>query len=521
MSNNSFKRWNDKDRLFIIDSIKNNDSIFKIANLLERTESAINAQLFKILETNDNEFKDKYNKFLIDQISNNYKAISNNLNGIKKESKNLIKSDNLEIKLLLNNMISVVENTKNLNEEQTDGFILANRGKNLFITGSGGTGKSFLIKEIIKNFNKNKKKIGITGSTGAAASLIGGTTIHSFLKIGLAKDTAVELYEKLKFKNLAYIKKLKALEILIIDEISMIDNILFSKICKFLSLVKEINKPFGNIQLILCGDFCQLPPIQNTYCFESKVWGKLNLNMISLTKQIRQDTDNEFKNILSKLRFGNMDDEIFNKLKLLKKNKLTSLVKPTILYSKNVNINEINSNEYNKLIKENKEQEYKFKIRYDEFDKKIARVVNGLESDHISLCKGLQVMITNNIDIPNNLVNGTRCVITDIDYPNVTIKTFNNKIHNISYFKYVNEFDESITYEFIPLKLAYSISIHKSQGNTIDLLEIDLGNDIFEYGMGYVALSRGTKLENIKLINISKDSFRCHPKVIEFYNNIS
>jgi len=380
-------------------------------------------------------------------------------------------------------------------------------------------GKTHLTKKIIKYFNNNKINIGVTGSTGVSATLIGGTTIHSFLKIGLAKKTANELYELLKSKNSSYLKKIKKLKVLIIDEISMIDNILFSKISKLLSLIMEVKKPFGNIQVIFIGDMCQLAPINNTYCFESKVWNKLNLNTIILDKQMRQQYDIEFQKILSYLRFNPLTEELYNKLSLLIGNKLDTDVKPTILYSKNVNVDRINENEYNKVVKNN--IEYKFEYKYDKCNNKIKKYINKLSKPYINLCKGLQVMITNNIDIPNKLVNGTRCVIEEINFPYIYIKTIDNKKHIISYFECTDEFDTDITYSYIPLKLAYAITIYKSQGISIDYVKMDLGKDIFGYGMAYVALSRGKSLKNITLLDLHINSFKCNPKVIDFYNNLN
>ncbi len=380
-------------------------------------------------------------------------------------------------------------------------------------------GKTHVLKKMIKYMTNKKKNIGVTGSTGVSATLISGTTIHSFLKIGIANKSANELYEIIKNKYKPTYNKIKKLQVLFIDEISMIDNILFSKIGKIISLIKEIKKPFGDLQLILCGDFAQIKPVNNTYCFESIIWKILNLNVVLLKEQVRQKDDNEFQLILSKLRYGEMDNEIFNRLKVLKKNTFENDVKPTILYSKNVNVDKINETEYQKLINKGN-KEFVFKIKYNEFNKTISKLVKNLNNTEIKLCKGLQVMITYNIDIPNKLVNGTRCVLHDVNSSTITVKTIDNQLHTIGYIKYIDETDSNIFYEYIPLKLAFSVTIHKSQGSTISLLEMDLGDDIFEYGQMYAAISRGTHLSTIKLLGLSRNSCKCHPKVKEFYKNL-
>ena len=129
-------------------------------------------------------------------------------------------------------------------------------------------------------------------------------------------------------------------------------------------------------------------------------------------------------------------------------------------------------------------------------------------------------MITHNIDIPNQIVNGTRAIIINIDYPKILIKTINDTVYCINYVNYINELDNEIQYNYIPIKLAYAISIHRSQGSTIDYLQIDLGESIFACGMGYVALSRGKKLNSIYLTNLSRNAFKVNKDVIDYYKNI-
>ena len=126
----------------------------------------------------------------------------------------------------------------------------------------------------------------------------------------------------------------------------MIDNILFNKIAAYLSLIKEIKKPFGKIQLILCGDFYQLPPITNTYCFNSNIWNKLNLRKVELKKQMRQINDEYFQYVLEQVKINNITNDIFLKLSELKNKTIHKDIKPTILYSKNIDVEKINQNEF-------------------------------------------------------------------------------------------------------------------------------------------------------------------------------
>ena len=391
-------------------------------------------------------------------------------------------------------------------------------GDTIFLTGSPGTGKSFVLQVIMpKLFNKN---VGITATTGCAAINVGGTTIHSFFK--LKPDTTVSKHiDKLISTKCDTYKKIRDLDILIIDEVSMLDSILCNTISDILKGCKNTDKVFGGIQMIFVGDFFQLPPITNNFCFLSSSWITLNPKIIELTELIRQTDDKLFQLILAKLRFGKLTKQIYD---ILIKNKEITFtdIKPTKLYPNNVDVNTINQKEIKKLLvnepKSNTFVPYFTKVVNDNLKQKLNEYT-------IFLCVGSQVMITRNINIENELVNGTRGVVVNITKSSCFVKTLNGLIHEINYYpqEYKNNYIKNLTIMFMPIKLAYALTIHKSQGSTIDYLEIDLGSKIFEYGQGYTALSRGKKLENIKIINLHCDSFKVHPNVIKWYqeNSIS
>ena len=391
-------------------------------------------------------------------------------------------------------------------------------GDTIFLTGSPGTGKSFVLQVIMpKLFHKN---VGITATTGCAAINVGGTTIHSFFK--LKPDTNVSKHiAKLTSTKCDTYKKIRDLDILIIDEVSMLDNILCNTISDILKACKNTDRVFGGIQMIFVGDFFQLPPITNNFCFLSSSWIELNPKIIELTELIRQTDDKLFQLILAKLRFGKLTKQIYD---ILIKNKEITFadIKPTRLYPNNVDVDKINQKEIKKLLvnepKSNTFVAYFTKVANDSLKQKLNEYT-------IFLCVGSQVMITRNISIENELVNGTRGVVVDINKSSCFVKTLNGLIHEINYYpqEYKNNYVKNLTIMFMPIKLAYALTIHKSQGSTIDYLEIDLGSKIFEYGQGYTALSRGKKLENIKIISLHCDSFKVHPNVIKWYqeNSIS
>ena len=356
-------------------------------------------------------------------------------------------------------------------------------GDTIFLTGSPGTGKSFVLQVIMPQLLH--KNVGITATTGCAAINVGGTTIHSFFK--LKPDTNVFKHiAKLTSTKCDTYKKIRDLDLLIIDEVSMLDSILCNTISDILKACKNTDKVFGGIQMIFVGDFFQLPPVTNNFCFLSSSWLTLNPKIIELTELIRQTDDKLFQLILAKLRFGKLTQQIYD---ILIKNKEISFtdIKPTKLYPNNVDVDKINQKEIKKiLVNEPKSNMFVAYFTKDVND----NLKQKLDEYTIFLCVGSQVMITRNISIENELVNGTRGVVVDINTSSCFVKTLNGLIHEINYYpqEYKNNYVKNLTIMFMPIKLAYALTIHKSQGSTIDYLEIDLGSKIFEYGQGYTAL---------------------------------
>lgn len=398
-----------------------------------------------------------------------------------------------------------------LNEKQ---LIVVNNvlnGLNIFLTGPPGTGKSYVLKEIIYKYKLLKKKnIFITATTGCAAVNINGITLHSLfgIKPNININNYVNKLLKLKFDNSIY-KQIFFIDFLIIDEISMLDDKLCDNIDFILKKIKNNNKPFGGIQILFVGDFFQLAPVENTYCFNSKSWKELNPLLIELTEPIRHNNDMAFNIILSKLRYGIINEKIYNILKLLENNVFDNdIIKPTILYPNNIDVDKINNDNLNLLINNNN----KFKTYYAEF-----KNVNKNNNYNVLLSENAQIMVTRNISINDKLINGTRGIIISLKEKSVIINT-QNGIYEINY--YIDYIDNNKTkfIKFLPLKLAYAISIHKSQGSTIDKLKIDIGNNIFANGQAYTALSRAKSLKDIQIININYNSFKTDINVIKWYN---
>ena len=401
-----------------------------------------------------------------------------------------------------------------MNEKQLEALNTVKEMQNLFLTGSAGTGKSFTLKSIVNYLENKGINYGLTALTGCAAALISGQTIHSYLYLGISRNIK-EIYDNL-IKFTPKFNSLKKLEVLIIDEVSMMDEELFEVINELLMRIKNNTRTFGGIQLILVGDFYQLPPVSGDYCFMSKIWKLLNLKTVILTELIRQKDDNTLQKILEEIRQNKPSEEsmaILTELTQKPKYKNGDIM-PTRLYPINTNVNKINIYEFNKLVKKNNNET----ITYTAYSTKKN---DKLDDYHITLTLHAQVMVIRNIDVDDKLVNGTRGIIIELKPTVVVIKDIYDNIHKIGYFTDFNKNNSKApTISFMPLKLAYAMSIHKSQGASIDVLEIDLGDDIFISGQLYTALSRATNIANIRIINISKDSFMLNKKVKKFYENV-
>jgi ATP-dependent DNA helicase PIF1 len=423
-----------------------------------------------------------------------------------------------------------IDNNKNktceMSVKQKKCYEYMSSGYNLLMTGEGGTGKSTLIKMFVSEYS-GKKKIAITATTGAAAILLNGTTLHSYLGIGLGNLSEEVLYLQIHKKH-HILKRWKELDVLIIDEISMLEPRLLDKLEKLAKAFRKNNNPFGGIQLILTGDFFQLPNIgqPNLFCFDAECWEKCIDVVINLDHNFRQ-SDNQFQRCLSEIRYGKITDDTVTILKSRENKNLSNVygILPTKIYSLNYNVDAENEKQMDLLFdKNNNLVFYEFEMKYEVLKKGLRNVDDKINklcnvSYNLQLCVGAQVMLIYNLDMESKLVNGSRGVVVSFvdDIPRVKflngeIRTINRKIWEIQ-----ENNEVIITVSQIPLKLAYACSVHRSQGMTIDYAEIDLAG-IFEYGQAYVALSRVRSLKGLSIKNFDVKCIKAHPRVIEFYN---
>jgi len=427
-------------------------------------------------------------------------------------------------------MTSQLKSDINLSKKQHLAFDLMTKGENVFITGVAGSGKTSCIKLFIKIYNI-EKKIGFTSTTGISALLFGGVTLHSFLGIGLGTESVDDLTSKI-FKRSYLRKRWTELQILIIDEISMLSPDLFDKIEEIARRVRYNENPFGGIQLVLSGDFLQLPCVSSdSFCFETETWSKCipKNNIIYLDEIMRQENE-EFQNCLNNIRVGYIPRKTRKLLETRIGIELTNDfgIKPTKLFSTNYSVDIINNEELDKLAESDVEFfEYNMEITVYGGIKDKQYLIEKYKKncnapDVLQLCIGAQVMLLYNMDVIEGLVNGSRGVVIKFIDNIPIVKFLNGKEIIIDYHVWdVEEQGKNVLRSIqIPLKLAYACTIHKMQGATLDYVEVDLTN-LFEFGMAYVALSRTKNLEGLSIKGIDFDKINANPKALLFYENLT
>lgn len=415
-----------------------------------------------------------------------------------------------------------------LNYQQQEIIDNINSGKNILVTGGAGVGKSYLLN-YIKN-NHHGSNIQVTASTGIAAVNLGATTIHSFAAIGHGNLPLEHIIANLtSFKYNKIKKKIRATNILAIDEISMISAETFDLLDAVFKHVRQNERPFGGMRLALFGDFLQLPPVSKVdskaeFCFKSKIWQELNLEIFILEEIFRQN-DQKFIKILNNLRFGKIDEED----KELLQSRIGVIdndsIKPTILTTHNYKVERINQLELSKI----PQNEIIHQAKYSGNPNKIEFLKkNCLAPEFLKLKIGAQVMMIKNTYQKDGIINGSLGIIRDFSprllYP---IVEFNNgKTLTIGYEDWsvdvMNEESKEIISEAslsqVPLILAWAITIHKSQGLTLDKISCDLG-DAFSPGQIYVALSRTRSLNSLFLSAINLNKIAADDDAIEFYRS--
>jgi ATP-dependent DNA helicase PIF1 len=408
-------------------------------------------------------------------------------------------------------------------------------GGHVCVTGPAGTGKSTLLARVREWAADTGRCLGITATTGCAALLVGGRTLHSYLGIGLGALPAAELAAatRRKFPNVA--GKLRCLDTLVVDEISMADAELLDKVSAYLQLLRGSDAPFGSVQMVFIGDFCQLPPVTSqragaaaNFAFMAKDWARAAPTVVVLDEIVRQQADPAFAAMLCRLRWGEVSREDLDTLRACKDRTFPEGIKPTVLYALNRDVERVNQAGLEALKVAGARP---FVLRAALAGKDKARVAAFAKacdiSEALELAVGAQVMVTANVDMDAGIVNGTRAVVEDYfeagranaATERVALRLVSGRRYFLSRHKVaMDETKEAqATVSYFPLKLAFAMSVHKSQAATLDAVEVDLGPSIFEHAQAYVALSRARSLDCVRVTDVHPASFKAHQSAVDFY----
>ena len=396
--------------------------------------------------------------------------------------------------------------------QQEKALAILKSGKNVFLTGSAGTGKTYVLNQYISYLKERKIPVAITASTGIAATHMNGMTIHSWAGFGIKERLSRANLVTMRGKK--YLKKhLEESMILIIDEISMLHKDQLQMVDQVLCFFRGDDRAFGGVQVVLCGDFFQLPPIgkpdeksKDKFAFMSKAWLDANLQVCYLTEQYRQEGDTVLNNILNEIRSGHITHQSIELLKKAESNVLEDTT-PTQLFTHNADVDRLNLLELQKL----EGRTRKFKASTKGNQKLVDTLKKSvLAQEHLELKIEAKVMFVRN-NPEQGYVNGTLGTVVDFNeegFP--VVKTTHGKriyvkqetwgIHD-DFGKVLASLDQ------IPLRLAWAITVHKCQGMTLDAATVDLSKT-FERGQGYVALSRLKNIDNLQLSGFNEMALR-------------
>ncbi len=411
---------------------------------------------------------------------------------------------------------------------QSQALALLKTGSHVFLTGEPGSGKTYVTQEYVALLRAQGIEVAVTASTGIAATQIGGMTIHSWSGIGVKT--------KLDKQDLEHIAKSKNVKthilrarVLVIDEISMLSAQTLTSVDAVCRKIKKSELPFGGLQVVFVGDFFQLPPVvrhenalsaqqmllQETpahFCYDSRVWKQMAPKVCYLTEQHRQD-DREYLNILSAIRCNVFNSSHLKKLQTRKIEYKDAPDDVPKLFAHNSAVDHINSEVLGRLSGAARV----FTMTSQGNDHAIAAMQKAcLSPVELQVKVGAAVMFTKN-NPKEGFVNGTLGTLEKFDthtgYPSV--KTRRGRLIDVEPMDWILEENGEIRAKItqLPLRLAWALTVHKSQGMSLDAAVVDLAT-VFEFGQGYVALSRIRRLAGLFLLGWNERAFQVHPEVL-------
>ncbi|MBO6518260.1 MAG: AAA family ATPase [Bacteroidia bacterium] len=391
--------------------------------------------------------------------------------------------------------------------QQDKALAILKSGRNVFLTGSAGTGKTYVLNQYINYLKERRVPVAITASTGIAATHMNGQTIHSWCGMGVKENILqVNLHQLADRKYIQ--KNVGNARVLIIDEVSMLHKNQLTMVDEIVQHIKENFEAFGGIQLVLSGDFFQLPPVtkneettREKFAFMSKSWVDAKLKVCYLTEQYRQ-TDNELNEVLNEIRSNQvsqtsmslLDEAVYTKFK----------AEPTRLYSHNFDVDRVNLQEIENLAGE--EEIFVASLKGNQGLREMLQK-SVLAPENLILKENARVMFVKN-NYEKGYMNGSLGTVTgfssETGYPLVTLNSNRTIEVEPEVWSVDDESGKTLaSFSQVPLRLAWAITVHKSQGMTLEAAEVDL-TKTFEAGQGYVALSRLKDINGLRLLGYNE-----------------
>jgi hypothetical protein len=396
---------------------------------------------------------------------------------------------------------------------QDEALAILESGRSVLLTGAAGTGKTYVLNKFIKRARKRGLHVAVTATTGLAATHLSGTTIHAWSGIGVHDSIDKYAASKLGASRQDLIRKA---DVLVIDEISMLHDFRLDMVDEILRVVREGDMPFGGMQVILCGDFFQLPPVnrrdsrQGSFVISSEVWQQNVFSVCYLEKQYRQSKDEAYTQILNGIRAGVLTRNQLSALNARKEATPDPFTPLTRLLTVNVDVDSVNNEQLDEL--EGEVHEYYMETHGGKnYVEQLQR--SCLAPETLRLKLGAQVMCIKNSQ-ERKYVNGSLGVVVGFekhtDYPQVELLNGRKITISPDTWELMDGDKRRAQLVQLPLRLAWAITVHKSQGMTLDAARIDLSRAFVE-GMGYVALSRVRSLKHLILDGINGMALRVSP----------
>ncbi len=405
---------------------------------------------------------------------------------------------------------------------QKEALDILKMGHSVYLTGAPGSGKTFLLNEYVNFLKTRGVRVGVTASTGIAATHIGGLTIHSWAGIGI-KDELTP-YDLDRISQRPNIKsRIKNTKVLVIDEVSMLHSFRLDLVDQVCRAVRRDERPFGGIQVVLCGDFFQLPPISRggedaSFVNSSRVWSEMDLKICYLHEQHRH-SDNSLIQILRDIRENNVGEETLNKLRE-RGTGGTEHGKATKLYTHNANVDAINERHLDEI--KGKEQAYDMRVNAGSGAAVESLKKSCLAPEKLRLKEGAAVMFVKN-NPEQKYFNGTMGTVIGFNssgFPIIQIHGGRKIVAKKEDWNMEEDGKIKASISQLPLRLAWAITIHKSQGMSMDAAEIDLSSSFVE-GMGYVAISRVKTLNGLKLLGLNDMALKVNEEILSLDKDLA